>query len=575
MKKIISMLLTAILILSAVSFTAFAEEDIAPFTVSGAIGDYMVLQRDTENKIWGWSDKKGEKITVSFKGNTVEGTVDENGEWLVKLPKMEADKNENDLTVTMGSYTETFTGILVGDVYMVGGQSNAEKELSACGGIYSKDEIQALLDEVPNMIRYFDQGKSDVVNRKGVMDAPQKDVIKGKKWKKETKSTANAFSAMGFFFAHKVAKEADVPVGMIMVASSGSPVSQLMSKEASEKAQYFRYENNIPVSGMYNALMHPFINTSIKAMLYYQGESEMGLAKSDYGKYNEYVKVYVEDLREKMEQNFPFYYVQLSSHTDEQWDGIQDQRAVQFDGLKVIENSGMVVSMDHGFRPSRGDTDFAHPHYKRPVGERLAALALTKLYGIGDENYVLSPEPIYGYKTDKGVVVKFKNVGDGLKRIGQHETLSGFKVFVGSSKRNAEAEIISKDEVLVKAERIIDQVTGVTYGSEILAFADYPEGNGDLKYVANLGNSNDLPAPTFRMLELYASLEEATATPTPVPEAPEITEAPEGTQAPTQAPEGNNESSPALWIGVGVVGVAVVIAAVAIIVAVKKKKSDK
>ena len=44
---------------------------------------------------------------------------DENGEWIVTLPEMEKNKNENDLTVTMGDYTETFTGILVGDVYLV------------------------------------------------------------------------------------------------------------------------------------------------------------------------------------------------------------------------------------------------------------------------------------------------------------------------------------------------------------------------------------------------------------------------------------------------------------------------
>ena len=572
MRKTVSVLLCLVLIISALSITVFADET-EPFTVSGAIGNDMVLQRDAKNKIWGWSDKKGEKITVTFKGQTVETTVDENGEWLATLPEMAMDKNENDLTVTMGDFTKTFTGILVGDVYLVGGQSNAEKELGSCGSEYSNDEIKALIEEAGGMIRFFDQGKTDVMKNPEVMNTPQSNVLKGKKWKKETLSSAKAFSAIGFFFAHKVERDADVPIGMIMVASSGSPVSQLMSKEASEKAQYFRFENDIPVSGMYNALMHPFINTSVKAMLYYQGESEMGLAVSDYGKYNEYVNVYVEDLREKMNQEFPFYYVQLSSHVLDKWTTIPEQRAVQYDGLAVIENSGMVVSMDHGIR--NGDADFAHPNYKKPVGDRLADLVLCRLYGIGDESYVTSPMPEYAYKTDEGVVIKFKNVGDGLKKLGQHEKLSGFKIDLGVNKRNVEAEIIGKDEVLLKAERVANQVKGVAYGTEILAFVDYPEGEGNLKYVANLGNSNDLPAPTFK-IKVYDSLEAATQSPTPEP-----TDESEATDTSlnndnSEGQGGNDEKTPVgVWIGVGVVGVAVVTAIIGVTVAVKKKKKSE
>ena len=566
MKMILAIVLSLIILISTVSITVFADEE-APFTVSGAIGNDMVLQRDAKNKIWGWSDKKGEKITVSFKGQTIDATVDENGQWCAVLPEMAMDKTENDLTVTMGDFTKTFTGILVGDVYLVGGQSNAERALSTCGDEYSNDEIKAWVEEAGGMIRFFAQKNYDATINPEVMNEPQKDVLKGKKWQKETFASAKNLSAIGFFFAHKVVREADVPVGIIMVASSGSPVSQIMSKEAAEKAQYFRYENNIPVSGMYNALMHPFINTSIKAMLFYQGESEMDLAIQNYGKYNEYVNAYVEDLREKMNQDFPFYYVQLSSHIKDKWDGVPEQRAVQFDGLSVIKNSAMVVSMDHGIR--NGDTDISHPNYKKPVGDRLADLALCRLYGIGDENYVTSPMPEYAYKTDEGVVIKFKNVGDGLKRIGQHEKLSGFKIDLGVNKRNVEAEIISKDEVLLKASRVVEQVKSVAYGIDNLAFVDYPEGNGDLKYVANLGNSNNLPAPTFK-LKVYDTKEEAMNLPTPTPEVTEEPETlPEATSS-LETPE--KETSSGVWIGVGVVGVAAVISAISAIIAVKKKK---
>ncbi len=574
MKKIISLVLCAMLMLGTMSVTVLADEE-APFTVSGAINKNMVLQRDTEVSIWGWSDKKGEKITVSFKGNTVEGTVNEKGEWLVKLPAMEADVNENDLVVTMGDYSETFTGILVGDVYLVGGQSNAAKLLSSCGNVYTTKEIKAWVEEAEGRIRYFQQDGSDAKAKNGIyMETPQANTLPGKKWTKESTSTAKNFSAIGFFFAHKVYKETGVPIGMINVSCGGSPVSQLMSKEASILAQYFRYENNIPVSGMYNALMNPFINLDIKGMIYYQGESENWLALTDYGKYNEYVKVYVEDLRVKMGQNFPFYYVQLSSHITNQWEGIAEQRAVQFDGLNVIENSGMVVSMDQGYRPEK-ESDFAHPNNKKPVGERLADLALARDYGIGDESYISSPMPLYAYKDSDGVVIKFKNVGDGLQRIGQHEKLYGFKAIVADGKyTDVTATIISKDEVRIDAKYIMDVIQGVGYGLELLAFVDYPEGS--TKYVANLGNSNELPAPTFKLQKIYDSLDAAAADNKQNSEGDNQSGDGATTPSATTGVVSKNNDGTGLVIAIigGAAGVAVVAVVITLIVVNKKKKEQ-
>ncbi len=576
MKKFLSFVLTLVLLLGAVYITVQADE--APFTISGAIGNYMVLQRNAKVNIWGWSNKKGEKITVSFKGNTVEGTVDNDGNWLVQLPEMEADTKENTLTVTMGSYSETRTGILVGDVYFVNGQSNAAKQLNACGGAYKHSEIKAMVEDAKDCIRFFQSSRTDATSNNGVyMASPQKDVIPGKVWVKETTKSAKDFSALGFFFAHKMFKETGVPVGVINVSSGGSPVSELMSKEAVEKSGYKRDSATVPATGIYNALMSPFINTTFKAMLYYQGESECPLANSDYGKYNEYLNIYVEDLREKMNYEFPFFYVQISSHPETLWNYVPLQRAVQFDGLKVIKNSAMVVSMDQGYR--HRDNDSAHPNYKKPVGERLANVALSKLFNQGDIKYVSSPMPLYAYKTAEGVVIKFENVGDGLKRIGQHTTLSGFRL--NNSTANATAEIIGKDEVLIKTSGIVNQVG---YGLESNAFVDYPEGKGDLKCVANLGNSNELPAPTFILKKIYASLDEAVgATPTPTTK-PEETNQPTNETTPTattsniggaEGPTDIEVKPNNTGVIIGIVAGVVVVAAVVTIVIIKKKKATK
>lgn len=574
-RKIVSILLAAAMLLSALTVTAFADGEELAF--AGALGNDMVLQRDAEINIWG-TGRKGATVTVKFKDASVSTTVGDDGKWLVKLPKQEKDKNENTLTAASGSETVTLTGVLVGDVYLLGGQSNAEKTLSACGKEYSTEMKKAMIEKNDGMIRYFTQGRDAAKAKKAYMETPQENPIKGKKWKKETVATAASFSAMGFFFAHKIATEADVPVGVIMVASSGSPVSQLMSAEAVKKSGYTRYENDIPVSGMYNALMHPFINMTIKGMLYYQGESEQGLAKSDYGKYNEYVNIYVEDLREKMNQNFPFYYVQLSSHAGDglkSWSGIGLQRAVQFDGLKVIKNSGMVVSMDMGYLP--GQTDWAHPDRKQPVGERLAALTLARDYNIGTEENNTSPMPEYAYKSDGGVVIHFTHVAGGLKKLGSQSEILGFKlIFANNLTRDAKAEILNENEVFLETD-LLSQLKGVGYGLEELAFTDY---NGETKYIANLGNGSDLPAPTFMLREILDAKPEPTNAGTGTPAADgTVTPAADGTTetaAPNQTPAGAESKKSNLPIILGCIGGAVVIAGVVVTLTVlkKKKKSE-
>lgn len=574
MKKLTAIVLATLTATVAMGGIPVAAE--SEFTLAGALGNDMVLQRDAEISIWG-TGKKGETVTVTFKSSTVNTTVGDDGKWEVKLPAQEKDKNENTLTAQSGSESITLTGILVGDVYLLGGQSNAEKLLSACGSEYKKAVKQELIDRDENMIRYFTQGRNDALANPDSMTTPQENPLKGKKWKKETLTTANNFSAMGFFFAHQVAHEADVPVGVIMVASAGSPVSQLMSAEASQKSGYAKYENNIPVSGMYNALMHPFINMTVKAMLYYQGESEQGLAKSNYGIYNIYVKTYVDDLREKMQQNFPFYYVQLSSHGGDgltSWSGIAEQRAVQFDGLNVIENSGMIVSMDMGYLP--GQTDWAHPDKKRPVGERLAALVLARDYGIGDEEQVTSPMPDYAYQSDEGTVIHFTHVAGGLKKIGSYEKLMGFKALLADgSKKDVEAEIINENEVLLKTKNI-SNFSGVGYALEELAFTDIEE----TKYIANLGNGSDLPAPTFKLQSILASKPSEGGSDTPTDDATTAPEATDGVTEPTATAgatdvTASENGSGKVWAIAGGVtaGVVAVAACVTAVLVAKKKKS--
>lgn len=529
------------------------------FHISSAFGNHMVLQRDMKVPVWGFSTYIGETVTVTFKGQTKTTTIPEDGKWTVVFDSMSADKTPAEMTATCNGKTHTYTDILVGDVFLIGGQSNADMSLSACGNQYSTEYKEQLIASGEGNIRFFRQGATDALADRITMNSPQYEPINGNIWTRETVSTANTFCASGFFFLHNIYNVIDVPVGMVMVASAGSPLSQLMSKEASDATGYDRFENNIPVSGMYNALMNPFVKMSFKAMLFDQGASEHNLAITDYGKYNEYLNAYVEDLREKNGNNFPFYYAQLTTMPEKLLVGRGEQRAVQFDSLKVVENSGMIVTMDQSAKPS--DPDYSHPKYKEPVGQRFARLVLAKLYGVVDENYNISPMPEYAVRTEDGIVITYKYVGDGLKKLGGNEKLLGFEAITGvMAYTPVNATIISENQVLLDTTGI-EGILGVQYGVNVNSgYIEFPD--DDPSRIANLGNSENLPSPAFK-LKVYASLDEVPKEPTPTPEAP--------------ADNTNTEKSnkPAIAIGIGA-GVAIIGAsAAATVVALKKRKKSR
>ena len=88
----------------------------------------MVLQRDKPIPIWGWANP-GEKVSVSFAGQTKEAKADKDRAWKITLPAMEANAEAQTLTVNGKDKTLTLENILVGDVWVLGGQSNMEEPL--------------------------------------------------------------------------------------------------------------------------------------------------------------------------------------------------------------------------------------------------------------------------------------------------------------------------------------------------------------------------------------------------------------------------------------------------------------
>jgi sialate O-acetylesterase len=185
-----------------------------PF-VSPIFGDNMVLQRGKPNTIWGWSEP-GDHIRVQIGHKTAKGVAGKDRRWQVRIQPPPAG----------GPYTIRITGhetvelqnVLVGDVWLCGGQSNMQLPLRFTRN--GEDEAKAA--NYPQ-IRFFAV--------EGHPAYRHVDVIEGT-WKIVSPETADRISAVAYYFARKIQNEIHVPIGLVVDAVGGTPAEAWTSAEA-------------------------------------------------------------------------------------------------------------------------------------------------------------------------------------------------------------------------------------------------------------------------------------------------------------------------------------------------------
>ena len=90
------------------------------------VGDNMVLQQQTDARLWGWTDAgKTVKVTVSWNNDTYTATADAEGKWLVKVKTPKASYTPLSITFDDGDKL-TISNVLSGEVWVCAGQSNME-----------------------------------------------------------------------------------------------------------------------------------------------------------------------------------------------------------------------------------------------------------------------------------------------------------------------------------------------------------------------------------------------------------------------------------------------------------------
>jgi sialate O-acetylesterase len=505
----------------------------AEVKLASIFADNLVLQRDTDVPVWGTATPS-ETVTVLFAGQETSGKAGDDGRWMVKLAPMPANAEPAELTAREGSGSSSVTlkNLLVGEVWLCGGQSNMALQLR--DAFNAKEESAAA--NYP-AIRF--------VTVPAAAHGRPTDQPARAKWHVCTPESAADFAAVAYFFGRSVHREVGVPVGLIETAigstgiegwaplegykiatepalqatyrevASWDPASELGKQahaEAFAKIHAWlpqakaalaegkpvppqpllpappKYRNG-PTT-IYNGTIRPLVPYAIRGAIWYQGEANPGEGES----YELNMKALVTGWRAVWgRDDFPFYYVQLANEgkaverpDEEQNFRYVPVREAQRRSLK-LPNSGMAVAID------LGEDANGHPRNKKDVGERLALWALAKTYG-KDVPY---SGPLYRSVQIDGdrAIISFDHVGKGLM-IGDKDGLEPVREIKGGelkhfsirgedgSWRWAEAKIVG-DTVVVRSERVTRPVA-VRYADSM-----NPKGN-------KLYNREGLPASPFR-----------------------------------------------------------------------------
>ncbi len=182
------------------------------------ISDRMVLQRDTEVKIWGWAEP-GEKVTLVFKGEEYSTTTKTDSTWVVNLVPMNAG-GPFDMKIK-GNNNIIVKDILIGDVWICSGQSNMEISMKRVSPLYESE----ISNSENQYIRYFTVLKTYNFN------TPQKDLGSGN-WQKTNPENILGFSAVAYFFAKELYEKYHIPIGLINASLGGSPAEAWISEES-------------------------------------------------------------------------------------------------------------------------------------------------------------------------------------------------------------------------------------------------------------------------------------------------------------------------------------------------------
>jgi sialate O-acetylesterase len=184
----------------------------------------MVVQRDKPIHVWGWADP-GEQVTVEFAGEQASAKAGEDRSWKVTLPPVPARTSPLQMSIEGRAKSLVLDNILVGDVWVLGGQSNMEFELVKVEN-GNLEIISANFPEIRILTVPYGQGpdfKQGFARLDEWSDWFGRHFRKGD-WDVCTPATVRELSAIGYVFARRVHKAGNVPIGIIDASRGGTTI---------------------------------------------------------------------------------------------------------------------------------------------------------------------------------------------------------------------------------------------------------------------------------------------------------------------------------------------------------------
>ena len=416
----------------------------------------MVLQRNNDVNIWG-NAMPGSSVTVSTSWNdkTYSVKADKNGKWTTKVTTGDAG-GPYSITISDGEPV-TLENILLGEVWICGGQSNMEMRVQGFTNQPINGALEAILNAPKNpQMRFF------TVDR-AVSDIPLEDC--GGTWLEASPESVANFSACGYFFGKQLNDILDVPIGLITSNWSGSSVEPWIEESIYESLDDIdknasknrsKKEPQQAPGVLYNGMINPIKDFTAKGFIWYQGESNRGYPDD----YVTLLSSMINSWREKWgDQDMPFYMVQLAPFPYGKRDGTSLPLMIeaQYKVASQLPKVGVAATTDIG------SPVCIHPPYKKEVGQRLALLALQNDYGIKG---LPLPSPTYKSMSIDGnkVTLNFNNVMSHPDRW----NANAFQVYVdGEYLRPVGFEIAGEDQVFYPAKGIFtDNNTTIEISSD-------------------------------------------------------------------------------------------------------------
>jgi sialate O-acetylesterase len=411
--------------------------------------DHMVLQQKTNVPIWG-TGRNDQTVQVEFQGQIAKAIV-KSGKWLAMLSPLQPGGPFEMIVSTDGQIEYVIRDIMVGEVWLAGGQSNMEQPLMTIeAGL--EDALQANHPE----LRFF------TVPRRPFHQAIvpgwhfEGTVSHTAEWETCTPETAKHVTAIGYHFALQLKESLGVPVGIISCNWGGTPIQAWMGEaylaqdpelakaldvhrtliSSIDESQYDReyteymaamyhyiekmdqgiaisrpvqpYGSKSPIRpcGLYETMIRPLIPFALKGVLWYQGESNSNREDILYRKL---LAALIHNWRKEWGiPALPFLIVQLPAYSAgkvgnrENWAWLRESQDMV---SRHVSHTGLTVALDCG-------GDDIHPACKKPIGERLSLAARSIAYGQAID--FRGPQ-LFKYELDHGkVVLSFDAMGGGL-----------------------------------------------------------------------------------------------------------------------------------------------------------------